>query len=84
MLTFIPFKSKQFIFLISLYCKSKRYLSQLQTIVEKDKYLTKYIIHGKYHRDERDENGRVLPVSIWSDGSQLWYINGKYSYNRGL
>jgi len=36
-----------------------------------------YTIHDKYHRDDRDENGRVLPVYIFNNGSQFWYRNGK-------
>ena len=87
MLSFIPFKSKEFIFLISLYsvkCKSKRYLSQLQTKVftKKDNYTeySKYTLNEKIHREDRDENGRVLPAITWSDGSdgtQEWVKNNK-------
>jgi len=114
MLTFITFKSKEFISLISL-CpeksKSKRCLSQLQTKVNRNNHYSEYSIHerthreekelnrilpavvdsngnqdwyknGKCHRDDLDENGRVLPAIIWrngeSNGSQFWYKNGKY------
>ena len=37
--------------------------------------------NGAGHRDDLDENGRVLPATIWSDGSQFWYKNGFYHRN---
>jgi len=74
MLSFIRYKSKEFIFLISLYSgpsKSKRYLSQLQTkVIHND-----YTIHGKRHREEKELN-RILPAYIKSDEVQYWYKNG--------
>jgi len=33
--------------------------------------------NGKTHRDELDENGRVLPAIIISNGTQYWYKNGQ-------
>jgi len=79
MLTFIPFKSKQFISVISLCSersKTKRYHSQLQTKVNRNNHYSEYTIHGKRHRDDLDENGKILSASIWSDGTQFWYKNG--------
>jgi len=83
MLRFISFKSKQFIFLISLYSKSiktKRYLSQLQTKVNTNNDCVEYSIHHKIHREEKELN-RILPASIKSDGAQFWYKNGKRHRN---
>jgi len=83
MLSFIRYKSKEFIFLISLYSgpsKSKRYLSQLQTKVFICNNLVEYNIHEKRHREEKD-NGRVLPARIYRNGDQYWYKNGKWHRN---
>jgi len=33
--------------------------------------------NGLIHRDERDENGRVLPAVIGSDGRKEWWMRGK-------
>ena len=75
MLSFLPFKSKQFIFLISLYSnKSKRHLSLSQTkVIRKNNYI-EYTIHERTHRE-------VLPAIIWSNGNQFWYKNGKCHRN---
>jgi len=77
MLSFIRFKSKEFISLISLYSvksESKRHLSQLQTKINTD-YI-EYGIHERIHREEKELN-RILPAVIWNDGSNQWYKNDK-------
>jgi hypothetical protein len=32
--------------------------------------------YGKYHRDKRGADGKLLPAAIWSDGLELRYIDG--------
>jgi len=80
MLSFTRFKSKEFTFLISLYSdkiKNRRHLSQLQTKVITFINCVKYTIHERRHREERDENGRVLPAYIKNDGEKCWCKNNK-------
>ena len=80
MLQFTLYKSKQFIFLISLYSeqsKTKRYVSNLQTVVRKNTIIIEYVLYNKLHRDDRDENGRILPAVIWGNGRKEWYQDGK-------
>jgi len=33
--------------------------------------------NGELHRDDVDENGRVLPAYVESDGHREWFKNGK-------
>jgi len=33
--------------------------------------------NGKRHRDDLDENGRVLPAIVRSSGRKEWWKNGK-------
>jgi len=85
MLSFLSFKSKEFISLISLYSvqsKSKRCLSQLQTTINKSDIYIEYIVHQRLHREERELN-RILPAIITDDGrSRYWYKNGRYYRDR--
>jgi len=34
-------------------------------------------MNGKLHREEKDENGLILPAVIYADGTRWWYRNGK-------
>ena len=36
-----------------------------------------HAMNGKLHREEKDENGLVLPAIIYANGSQRWWKNGK-------
>jgi len=69
MIRFACFKSKEFIFLSSLYSaksKLKRYISQLQTkVIRKNNYIG-YFLHGRIHKEK--ELNRILPAVIDIDG----------------
>jgi len=81
---YLPFKSKSFISICSLYDqprKAQRKISILQSKVNKNNDYINYTIHGKDHREEKELN-HVLPAFIRDDNNNnyvctLWYKNGK-------
>jgi len=78
--TFLPFKSKQFISLLSLICnhrKQQRYVSVLQTEIKQTNNGVGYEIRNLgCHREEKDVNGYLLPAFISPD-FLTWGKNGK-------
>jgi len=42
-----------------------------------DIYAVEWYKNDIQHRDDRDENGRVLPARIKSNGTQFWFKNGE-------
>jgi len=78
--TFLPFKSKQFISLLSLICnhrKQQRYVSVLQTeITEHDETVSKRI-NNFLHSEEKDKDNLTV-YTIRKRDSRSWYKNGKY------
>jgi len=79
MLSFLTFKDKEFISLISLYSeksKTRRHFSRIQTVMSKGNNYTVYNLHGKIHREQKELNC-VLPAVIVSNGRQEWYKNDK-------
>jgi len=84
MLRFTCYKSREFIFLVSIYSepiKTKRCLSQLQTKIYEinDEYI-EYSIHERIHREEKELN-RILPAVVYTGESQYWYKNDKCHRN---
>jgi len=83
LIQFIPFKSKEFISLISLYrdCRSiQRNSSVFQTTYYP--HSKTYKIFNKVHREEKDESGRVLPAIEQDYTYKMWFVsNEQYPFS---
>lgn len=55
----------------------KLWLSESHIQTERIKGTKSHFMNGKKHREEKDENGLVLPTIIYENGSRYWYRNGE-------